>query len=59
MGQYPPVVNMLHLFHQESDNSSQVTRALKLLSDSLSSIPGREKLANQYQTLYQMQLNKS
>lgn len=58
MGQYPPVVNMLHLFHQESDNSIQVNKALKLLSDSLLLIPGREKLANQYQALYQMQLNK-
>ncbi len=58
-GQYSQVVNMLHKFHQESDDNKRIIRALKLLSESLLSIPGREKLANQYQALYQMQLKKT
>jgi len=59
IGQYSQVANMLHMFHQESKDNTLVTRALKLLSDSLLSIPGREKLANQYKTLYQLQLQKA
>lgn len=58
-GQYPKVVNMLHLFHQESTNREHVIRALKLLSESLLSIPSRAKLAEQYAALYQLQLNKA
>jgi hypothetical protein len=57
-GQYPQVVNLLHLFHQKSSDDKHIVRALKLLSDSLLSIPGREKLAKQYATLYQLQLKK-
>lgn len=56
IGQYSQVVNILHMFHQQSKDNSRVTRALKLLSESSSSIPGREKLANQYATLYEVQL---
>ena len=58
-GQYTHVVNMLHLFHKQSEDRDLVTRALKLLKDSFSSIPGREKLANQYATLYELQLNNA
>ncbi len=58
-GQYSQVVNLLHMFHQESKDNSHITRALKLLSESLSSIPGNDKLANQYETLYQLQLRKA
>jgi len=58
-GQYSQVVNMLHMFHQQSSDNKQVERALKLLSESLLLIPNREKLAKQYGTLYQLQLKKS
>jgi hypothetical protein len=57
-GQYSQVVNMLHLFHQESSDNKLIIGALKLLSESLVSIPNREKLAKQYATLYQLQLKK-
>jgi hypothetical protein len=58
-GEYAKVVNMLHLFHQQSEDTTQITHALKLLTESLSSISGREKLARQYQALYQNQLTKA
>ncbi|MBL4671842.1 MAG: DUF4013 domain-containing protein [Arenicella sp.] len=58
-GQYSQVVNMLHLFYQESNDNKHIIRALKLLSESLLSIPKREKLAKQYAALYQLQLNKA
>ncbi len=58
IGEYSQVVTLLHKFHQHSSDNALVTRALKLLSESLPLMPGREKLANQYQTLYQLQLKK-
>jgi len=58
-GQYSHVVNMLHSFHQQSDDRALVTRALELLKDSFASIPGREKLAKQYASLYELQCKKT
>ena len=57
-GKYASVINILHMFHQESKDNSLVTTALKLLSDSSSSMKGQEKLAKQYHALYQLQLNQ-
>ena len=58
-GQYSHVANILHSFHQQSDDRALVTRALELLKDSFASIPGREKLAKQYAILYELQCKKT
>jgi len=55
-GQYTQVVNMLHKFHQQSEDAKLTTSALKLISESLASIGGHEKQAKQYDNLYQLQL---
>ncbi len=55
-GQYPHVVNLLHKFHQQSEDAKLTTSALKLISDSLASLKGHEKLTKQYAALYQRQL---
>lgn len=55
-GQYSHVVNLLHKFHQQSEDAKLTTSALKLISESLASVKGHEKLAKQYASLYQLQL---
>jgi len=54
LGRYGYVVEMLSNFHTRSQNLDQVKRSLRLLTDSYRKIPGKEKRAEFYQSVYEL-----